>query len=565
MDNSFLTKTNHIFCIYGQLDDMIFANNLRKMSFNEFLSEYLRRVVGFKKVVYLVSNRGVRVYDDESAEIIAQYREFSEDDYSDGDRDELLDDEDDWEDDFVWSNPIPSQVDSGLINQAEKTSQETSPNVSGVYSNIKVAAKDVLGNKHYNAKLERTDMIDMIDQYIKNPQEKICFVFENIDDYNDLNQTEGKQIRSTITYLLHDAMDDNQNRIIFLGTNQTVESLYNLFHQDDILSAVFFQESKNSYIEKEEVMFLFDYPRRDEISNLLEYYRIIGVAGDTIISGRKYLEYEQEQLDTLTWALEYMMIVQHNVAKHERFTINRLNELITSWMRKKKSQFGNKISFTVSEIQEMFPSIILPEPPLERLENMRLYEIYYRMKYIKKKYKQIQSNNYEIKRFVTVELGNRINAKFLICGYENTRRSIAAKCIADCLYKLGIVSGRTPFRVDESDYLQINVNNAEQYFRSCYRRAYSRILIFDDLDKLLDIQNGQQIVHKFHKVLLEEISYNNNQAIIFVVNESKKEEFFDRYMEKYGFLEEQVFKMSEPIKELIYNDTQKMDRIHTER
>lgn len=524
MKHTFTEQSKHIFCIHGNLEDIIFADNLRKEKFNEFLSEYLRKELGFETVVFYLAARGMRVYDGQSAGILAENIPVCEEtgssehkDYIAGDEESgssdykscIAGDEDDDfdESEFQWEN----ELDTEDIKEPEEKS---------------VPAGNREKKTVYNARIEVTDFIAMLDARLKDPDHKIAFVFESIADYMRVNSENDSQFSATLHYLLTDSLDDNQNRVIFLAMNRDLQQIYSEAANDDILRGVLFRENNGRLEYNQEAIVSFGRPGRDEIANLLEHYRIYGCGR---MRDRRFLDYPVSALDGLAYLLEqYMAVSGEN-------SLSRLNEFLVEWMQR---QPGEKLIFDESAAQELFPKVLPKRLPYQLLGELEYAdEIYHRVNILKKHADIMDQTGspYDIARFTKSKRTGVDSAKrFLICGIENSNRSEAALALADSLYYIGEVQRNIPVVIREAALKQMTIENVSAAVKSWFAAAENAVLVVDDMETLLSLSEYKQLLPVFHQIFLQELEHNRMQHFIFVVNSSKAEEVFGSYKREYG-------------------------------
>lgn len=521
MKHTFTEQSKHIFCIHGNLEDMICTNHLRKEKFNEFLSEYLRRELGFETVVFYLAARGMRVYDEQSAKLLAENIRVNEEVES------VSQDENDWDDDFDesefdWDNELEEE-DQGNTEVQE----EPLP--------IEKKEKEVV----YSARIEVTDFIAMMDARLRDTEHKIAFVFESISDYIKVNSENDSQFSATLHYLLTDALDDNQNRVIFLAMNRDLQQIYAEAANDDILRGVLFEESNGRLEYNQEAILSFGRPGRDEIANLLEHYRIYGSKK----MGRcKFLTYPMRSLDGLAYLTEqYMAVSNEN-------TLSRLNEFLVEWFQ---NQPGDRILFDETAVWKMFPKVLPMKLPEQRLKEMEYVDEIWRRVVMLKKYARMTEtpeSPYDIARFTKSQKdGMEAARRFLISGIEQSNRSEAALVLADFLYEIGEVSHNVPTVIRGAALGQLAMENVSAAVMSWFDAAENSVLIVDDMETMLTLPEHRQILSVFHQVFLRELKHNRMQHFIFVVNHSKVEEVFGEYRECYGIPEANCLKTNRQI------------------
>lgn len=524
MKHTFTEQSKHIFCIHGNLEDMICTDNLRKEKFNEFLSNYLRRELGFETVVFYLAARGMRVYDGKSAGILAENIPVCEETGSAERKDYIAGDEGSGSSEYegyIAGDGDDDFDESEFQWEKELNTEDTGKPEEKSVSDGKKEEKTV-----YNARIEVTDFIAMLDARIKDPSHKTAFVFESIADYMRVNSENDSQFGATLHYLLTDSLDDNQNRVIFLAMNKDLQQIYSEAANDDILRGVLFRENNGRLEYNQEAILSFGRPGRDEIANLLEHYRIYGYGK---MGNSRFLNYPVSALDGLAYLIEqYMTVSGEN-------SLSRLNEILLEWMR---HQPEGKLLFDASAAHELFPKVLPEQLPDQILRDLEYAgEIYHRANVLKK-YADIMGqadSPYDIARFTGVKRTDMDSAKrFLIRGIEKSNRSEAALALSDFLYYIGEVQRNTPVVVRAAALKQMTIENVSAAVKSWFAAAKNAVLVVDDMETLLSFPEYKQLLPVFHQIFLKELEHNRVQHFIFVVNSSKEEEVLGRYMAEYG-------------------------------
>lgn len=577
MKHTFTEQSKHIFCIHGNLEDMICPSNLRKEKFNEFLSEYLRHKMGFETVVFYLAARGMRVYDQESAKLLTENVPVNEEADSAGqDHDFIYDEDDDFdESEFAWENelyPESGADPKSASNSGNGTNLKTASNPgngtnpkrdfdpgndeddiegreytgSAVLTEKALPASRTEKKTVYTARIETTDFIAMLDARLKDPNHKIAFVFESIADYIRVNSEYDSQFSATLHYLLTDSLDDNQNRVIFLAMNKDLQQIYAEAANDDILRGVLFQEINGRLEYNREAILSFERPGQDEIANLLEHYRIYGSEKAGV---RKFLAYPVHELNDMAYLIEqYMTVSGEN-------TLSSLNGFLTEWMHSRK---GTKISFDEAAIQQMFPKVLPRYLPWQRLKELDHAEDIYHRAMILKKHAELADHTgspYDLIRFTRSERSGIDTAKrFLISGIERSNRTEAALVLADFLYYVGEVTENVPTVIRGAALRQLAAENVSAAVKSWFAAAKNGVLVVDDMETLLSCPEHEQILTAFHQAFLHELEHNRMQHFIFVINLSKVEAVFGSYRKAYDIPEQNylVTKKQVPVPEERY-------------
>lgn len=502
MENKFAEQSSHIYCVCGNLEDIICGNNLRKVKFNQFLSEYLKNVLGYETVVFFLSTRGMRVFDAASARILIgdnKAGDWEEEDAPEEDEDEL-----------IFSNPLPG----GEAEEAEEKGKAD-------------------GEISYQARIDSADFLGLMENLLRDSGHKSAVVFENIGDYIRANEECTMQYDATLHYLLSDSLDDNHNRVIFLAMNKDYEQIYSQVYNNDILRGAFFKEDGNSFRIIEDRFLQFGRPGRDEISNLLEHYRLLG-------NGRgSFLEYRMSELPALAYLLEaYMEILN-------RDSLTRLNEDILSMMA---ASGETAVVFDRQTIQRMYPQVTPVSLPIEKLKGMDYAAEVCRRMGVLERY-QLQRKEdlslYDVHRFTKkMQEGLPEGKRFLVRGIEKSNRTKAAVAMVDFLYYIREITDSRYIMVGKAEYAGLNPYTMERTVRAWAEAAKDTVLIFDDLDSMAERENGAELLNAFHRCLLQELDRNCNMHLILVINTSREGLVFGEHLEAYHIPDKNMLTLS---------------------
>lgn len=507
--------TEQIYCICGNLDDMICDNSLRKMAFNQYFGEYLKTYEKFDYVVFYLASRGMRVFDDRSAmELIGANRELSgengteDSEYEGPDKSreyEVPEEEDDEDDILVFDEPIPEEV---------------------------VSDKSKDRKLSYSERREVSDFASLMDQLLRDPGKKTAIIFESLMDYVQLSPDDRTQFEATFQYFLSDSLDDNQNKVFFLAMNMDYNQIYGQIGNNDWLGGVFFQEQTGNPTVRREKFIEIGKPGKDEIRNLLEYYRLYG-------HQKKFLTYPISGLD------EYAYLLECYAEKAGGTSLNEINRMLQEMM---DSFEEDRILVTRELLKKMYPRVREVELPLETFSRLPYTgNVVMRLQAIKK-YKQLEPEreSSEIDRFMKAEPAvSSYGCRFLLKGVEESNRTKTAIAIADFLYYIDEVSSKRHVIVRREDISRWTAREMEQILARLVREAENAVLILDDLDVLTEMDDSKKLLRSFHRCLLGELSRDRGIHLIMVVNTSKARSVFgEADMERYEIPEKNILELS---------------------
>lgn len=494
MERKFVHNSNRIFCICGHLEDMICCNDMHKLKFNQYFSEFLKNAAGVDTIVYYLSARGMRTYDKESAKKLIALNQNDnmndgfDNDFDDGDFEGGFEDEE-----LVFTKEIP---DSGTDNDCT-----------------------------YSARLEYEDFIKLMEQLLNDSSHKNAVVFESIVDYIQANEACDFQHNATLHYMLSDALDDNGNMVIFMAINQDYNQIYSHVSNNDILRSAFFIETGSQISIKNDHFLEVGNPKKDEIMNLMEHYRIYGNGH------HKYLDYKVADLRKLGYLFEKYAHIDGAAS------LNSINTRLLKYMEKQKSRC---VKFDQHALETMYPSIEPLKTPIDALKEMNHVSSVVRrlhtLQIIKEKETETaQKSIYELRRFFDKKFsGNDGCSRFLLKGYQKTNRSRIAEQMAAFLYYVDEVSCGECLFLRQEFLRSLTIGNMEEQIHTAAEAAKEKIMILDDLDILAEPQDAKALIEEFQRCFVQELSYNRNLHFIFIVNTSKAEELFPYGTEVFG-------------------------------
>ena len=546
--------TERIYCICGNLDDMICEKNLRKMTFNQYFGEYLKKYENFDYVVFYLASRGMRVFDDRSAmELIGGNRDLKAEpeevrngegeadkawryNYTEEENEagiyEISEDEDD---DFLeFDKPIPGTGTGEYTGRARDTgiTGKTDAGISEQTDTDTSGRRDTGRRMSYSERREAADFAGLMDQLLRDPGKKTAIVFESLMDYVQLSSDDRSQFEATFQYFLSDSLDDNQNKVFFLAMNMDRNQIYAQIGNNDWLGGVFFQEQTGNPTVRREKFIEIGKPGKDEIRNLLEHYRLYGYQ-------KKYLSYPMNCLNDFAYLLEAY------AEKAKGTSLNEINRVLQETL---DSYEGDHLVLSREVLKKMYPRVRDVELPLERFSALPYTEnVVMRLRAIRK-YRQMEEEeqSVEIDRFMKAE--SRVSSygcRFLLKGIEESNRTKTAIALADFLYYIGEVSSKRHVIVRRDDISRWTAGEMEKVTAQLIREAENAVLILDDLDALTEMEDSKKLIRSFHRCLQEELSRDRGIHLIMVVNTSKANAVFgESDMEKYEIPEKNILELS---------------------
>lgn len=526
--------TEQIYCICGDLDDIICEGSLRKITFNHYFAEYLKTREKFDYVVFYLASRGMRVYDDETAmSLIGANANFSEDmqeevyqvPYEEDDEEGYENEEDT----LTFEKPLPGK----------KTSEEDSTGEEAPAETKKKDRCEIV----YFARMEVADFASLMDHLLRDFSKKSAIVFESLMDYMQLSSDDRTQFEATFQYFLSDSLDDNQNKVFFLAMNMDYNQIYAQIGTNDRLGGVFFQERTGNPVVRREKFIEFGKPMKDEIRNLLEHYRLYGYKG-------KYLCYSIADLD------DYAYLLECYATKARSTSLNEINRVLQGMMDSCDQEY---VKVTRELLENSYPRVREIEFPLESLSKMPYTEEVVKRLRVIMKYRQLEiqeRNNCQIARFMKQESKvSKYGCRFLLKGIEKSSRTKTAIMIADFLYIIGEVFSRRHVIVGRDDIIKWTVSEIERTVAELIQKAENTVLILDDLDALTEMDDSRKLILRFHRCLLEELSRDRGIHLIMVVNTSKAHVVFtESDLEKYEIPEKNRLELSRESEKKAEND-----------
>lgn len=502
--NIFNSLDGRVLCLFGELGDLVCENDLRIVNFNEFLSSYLKSA-GFDMVVFYLSGGAMRTFDDNTAQaLIGANSSHSENEPSQdapaqegesgGSEDEEPEEEDE---ELHFDYDIPASEPAAQTQPSRRKKLKYAEYVSGA------------------------DFFPMMQQLLADTTRKSAIIFENIRDFLNVNQECRDQFKTLLHYLRSDGTERQKSIVIFQSMSRDHQQILQDMQENDILLSNFFYVGPDGAHPLERRFFQFRLPKTDEISNLLEHYRLFGDG-----EGHR-LRYDVSELRTLAYLLEQCSQLGSSGTLLE--IIRRLQEQMSRAQEP-------ALPFGARQIQEMYPQVTLPALPLARIAALPQGErLLARMKAIEQRRKLLcskapQPGRCELQRFQLVAATATLSSsRFVIRGTQHSHRTEAAKAIADYLYLIGEVTDGLRYIVSGPLLLGALQQGLEASLRGWIREAKDGVLIMDDLEVLVeqnDAAAASQAAETFHRVFLEELDRNNALHFIFVIHSGLEERFF---------------------------------------
>lgn len=528
--NLFDRLDGRVFCLFGELGDLVCENDLRIVSFNEFLSAYLKSA-GFDVVVFYLSGGAMRTFDDSTARSLigannrhGETNHPQESSAQEGERENLTGEREteayeEEEEELYFDYEIPSP------------SQPASPEPSSCPPKLK-----------YAEYVSGPDFFPIMQQLLGDTTRKNAIIFENIRDFLNVNQECCDQFKTLLHYLRSDATDQQKSIVIFQSMSRDEQQILQDMQENDILLSNFFYLDSNGAHPLERRFFHFHLPKTDEISNLLEHYRLFGDG-----AGHR-LSYAVSQLRDLAYLLEQCS---------QRGSSGTLLEIVKRLQDLMGLSGEKRLSFGREQMKRMYPQVTLPQLPLEQIAQLPQGEgILTRMRAIEQQRQRRcaaapRPGRCELQRFPCMETKAVLSAsRFLIRGTQHTHRTETARAIADYLYLIGEVGESTPHMISGQSLLDVLNRGQDGTLRSWIRAAANGVLILDDLEELLkeDDEAGTEHTCKaFHRIFLEELDRNNTLHFILVIHSALEERLFSQSVyDRYQIPEKNRFTLTVP-------------------
>ncbi len=550
--------TERIYCICGDLDDMICDRSLRKMTFNHYLSEYLTTKEHFDYVVFYLASRGMRVYDAVSAmELIGANRDLCDEPEEDDD------------DDLEFDTPIPNSGtdvgrgtghgvnadrDSGRDTDTDRASGHDTDTDRDSGRNMDVDSAAACGSGSasgakkskkpepvYFSRIETADFASLTDHRLRDTEKKTAIVFESLIDYMQMPMEDRAQFEATFQYFLGDSLDDNRNKVFFLAMNMDYNQIYAQIGNNDRLGGIFFQEQSGSPMVRREKFIEFGRPKSDEICNLLEYYRVYG-------HRKTYLDYPMGALRDLAYLLESYSVRARDAS------LDAMNRVLQLFL---EAQEETEVRLTAEAIGSMYPRVKTVELPREKVERTDYAESVASRLRVLQRYQAVKSEHPVaaddgIARFLGEETKvTEYGCRFLLKGVEDSNRTKTAVALADFLYFSGEVFHDRHVIVRKESILQWKASEMERTIRRLVQEAANTVLILDDLDAMTELEDSKQVLRSFHRCLVDELNRDRGIHVIMVVNATKADAVFpEEKLAQYDIPEKNILELTKPMKEV---------------
>lgn len=513
-----------IYCVCGELDDLICDDSLRKLSFIQYFAEYLKKKEQFDYVVFYLASRGMRVFDEDSAQLIGENRTEStvNQDYEE---DENYFAEED-EDDLIFDRPIPKHSEAVNENNSSKEGGKTESGHSGKEKPLKKTI--------YSSRLEVAEFVSLMDNLLRDSEKKTAIVFESINDYMQLTPDDRAQFEATLQYFLSDSLDDNQNQVFFLAMNMDLNQIYTMIGNNDRLGSIFFMEQTGSPSVREERFLEIGKPMKDEIVNLLEHYRLYGYK-------KRFLKYSLNELGDIAYLLECY------AERARACSLNDINRVLQKGMDNVEKR---EILVDAKWLRSLYPRVRKMQLPLEFLAELEYTEDVINRLHSIKKLKGIRPDGERrgIHRMIPADMLPNNFSRFVLSGIEGSNRTKTALTMADFLYSIGEVSSKQHMFINKNDIRNWTIPEMNRIITELVKRAEKKVLILDDLDCLIEGEEGKKRIQTFHRCLKEALSRDRGLHFILVVNAAKEKELFTGAdLEEYEIPERNILRLLKEI------------------
>lgn len=503
--NTYFQNYNHrFFFIFGETSDEFLESNLRFANLNKILHKHLKKR-DYERIVFYEGTKGLHCHDQKSFDLA----------FNSNKDDEKI----------TSSKPIQNKLFSGVLGarvikkvlSEEEKYQENS-------------------SKELQKNMNDVDVVRHFDALMGDKKIKTAIVFTNLDDFIKHTHQETLRNFSANISKWEELSHDNENIVVFIAPkDMNIQKNENNNERYDAWGVL-----NNKRTEKNTI--IISQPYKDEIQNLINYYRIT-----------KGLEVEWLEFDECIELLR-------KIAKEKNLSLKNIAS-------KLKDITERKICFNKIEIGKAF-SYSIETVGLEKLKDLQgldylAIEIERLVKYAKsKKIQPIEILSSEVKRIIPQPKPSNTDANLNIAllGNPGTGKTTVAQIIAEVYKENGIFEVGHIVKAKAEDLIGEHVGQTDVKTGEIIERSIGGVLFIDEAYKLTDTESpfGKETVNS----LVEAMTDRAGEFAVIIAGYPNE---INKFLEsnpglKRRFANQIVMKDYEPVVlESIFRDKMKKD------
>lgn len=465
------SELNKIFLIYGNLDDMFISPDLQKNNLRPFLNAYLKNL-GYRQIVFYsgAKNVGKFVLDDECARLAINSNKGAGDTAGSRLR-------------------MPQRPMSPKARPAASEDDAPSPPPAENGSDKLV---------YKQPKITPAEFLDDAKKIMSDGSVKSAIVFTFFQDFISDNAAPLQPYLELLSHLWDEySLDANENICIFLAPQMDADALKHILstmQNGQVLLKRFF--NADGTINRRFTIGI-GLPSQDELRFMLEYLRIVGEKGKTIL-------YDYAELPHILSSLMYLSREAERDENRAGYLSAIYNNIV--WHMEKQADKVVPISnAVVKNIYRRYKGASSSNPMEQLMETRGWESVAKRVSEIVKDYslkkKEADEKAGPVKQekkriYERLESSDNVSdfrypiPHFILKGNPGVGKTTVARLIGQIFYEAGILKKGNTIEAKRDDLVGQYVGQTAIKTTACVASAEDGVLFIDDAYSLLDKGDG---------------------------------------------------------------------------